>query len=160
MWTETTHTRNRIRSVAFGLRDPATVAIIADRAQCSANTARTHLEEFVTLGIVRKYEQTTETQYARNEAYLRWRRANEHAVSHSFEELTNELGSLETIHDQYQEQFNSGTPSDVDLPAEATHDEIETQLETLSEWAMVCEEIGRYREAIRIVRRTGGRFTT
>ncbi len=53
VWTETTNTRNRIRSVAFGLRDPATVAIIADRAQCSANTARTHLEEFVTLGIVR-----------------------------------------------------------------------------------------------------------
>ncbi|WP_158307759.1 DUF7342 family protein [Haloquadratum walsbyi] len=56
MWTETTHTRNRIRSVAFGLRDPATVAIIADCIQCSADAAWTHLEEFVTLGIVRKYE--------------------------------------------------------------------------------------------------------
>jgi len=48
-------------AVLPGLRDPATVAMIADRAQCSANTARTHLEEFVTLGIVRKYEETTET---------------------------------------------------------------------------------------------------
>ncbi len=102
----------------------------------------------------------TETQYARNEAYLRWRRANEHAVSHSLEELINELGSLEIIHDQYQEQFNAGTPSDVNLPSEATHAEIEAQLETISEWAMVCEEIGRYKEAIRITRRTGDRFTT
>ena len=102
----------------------------------------------------------TETQYARNEAYLRWRRANEHAVSHSLEELINELGSLEIIHDQYQEQFNAGTPSDFNLPSEATHAEIEAQLETISEWAMVCEEIGRYNEAIWIARRTGDRFTT
>ncbi len=61
VWTETTNTRNRIRSVAFGLRDPETVAMIADRAQCSANTARNQLEEFVTLGTVRKYEETNKT---------------------------------------------------------------------------------------------------
>lgn len=159
VWTETTNTRTRIRTVVLGLHEPATVATIADRAQCSANAARTHLEEFVTLGIVRKHEQSTGTRYARNEAYVHWRRANELAVLHSLEELLDELASLETTHDQFQEQFNASAPSDVDLPSEATHAEIEAQLETLSEWATVREEMDRHKEAIRIARRTDDRFT-
>jgi len=159
VWTETTNTRTRIRTVVLGLREPATVATIADRAQCSANAARTHLEEFVTLGIIRKHEQSTGTRYARNEAYIHWRRANELAVSYSLEELLDELAGLETTHDQFQEQFNAATPSDVDLPPEATHAEIEAQQETLSEWATVREEIDRHKEAIRIARRTDDRLT-
>ena len=159
VWTETTNTRNRIRTVVVGLYEPATVTTIADRAQCSANAARTHLEEFVTLGIVRKHDQSTGARYARNEAYVHWRRANDLAVSHSLEELLDELASLETTHDQFQEQFNASAPSDVDLPPEATHAEIEAQLKTLSEWATVREEIDRHKEAIRIARRTDDRLT-
>ena len=159
VWTETTNTRSRIRTVVLGLHEPATVATIAERAQCSANAARTHLEEFVTLGIIRKHEQSTGTRYARNEAYVHWRRANELAVSHSVEELLDELAGLETTYDQFQEQFNASAPPDVDLPPEATHAEIEAQLETLSEWATVREEIDRHKEAIRIARRTDDRLT-
>jgi hypothetical protein len=98
-WTETTNTRTRIRAVILGLTEPAPVSIIADRAECSANAARTHLKEFVTLGVVRKHDQPTGTRYARNEAFVQWRRANERADSHTREELLNELASLETTAD-------------------------------------------------------------
>ena len=87
------------------------------------------------------------------------RRANELTVSYSLEELLDELASLETTHDQSQEQFNASAPSDVDLPPEATHTKIEAQLETLSEWATVREEIDRHKETIRIARRTDDRLT-
>lgn len=135
------------------------MSIIADRAECSANAARTHLKEFVTLGVVRKHDQPTGTRYARNEAFVQWRRANERADSHTREELLNELASLETTADQFQAQFDAATPSDVDLPPDATHADIEAQRETLSEWATVREEIDRHKDAIRIMRQTDDQLT-
>jgi hypothetical protein len=74
----------------------------------------------VTLGVVRKHDQPTGTRYARNEAFVQWRRANERADSHTREELVNELASLETTADQFQAQFDAATPSAVDLPPDAT----------------------------------------
>ena len=94
-----------------------------------------------------------------NDAYVHWRQANELAVSHTTEELLEELAALETTQEQYQERFDAATPSDVDLPTEATHADIEAQLETLSEWATVREAIDRHKEAIRIARRTDSRRT-
>lgn len=159
LWTETTNTRDRIRTVVLGLQEPASATTVAERAQCSANAARAHLEEFVDLGIVQKHDRPTGARYVRNEAYVHWRRANDLATSQTIEELIDELAALETTHEQYQEQFDAATPSDVDLPTEATHADIEARLETLSEWATVRETIDRYKEALRIARRSDGRLT-
>jgi predicted ArsR family transcriptional regulator len=159
VWQETTNTRERIRAVVMGLQEPTSAATIAERAQCSVNAARTHLEEFVDIGIIRKREHSAGAQYVRNEAYVHWRRANELATSHTIEELLEELATFEARDEQYQEQFDAATPSDVDIPTEATHAELEAQLETLSEWATVREAIDRHKEAIRIARRSDSRLT-
>lgn len=159
VWQETTNTRERVRTVVLGLQEPAAAATVAERAQCSANAARTHLEEFVELGVVKKREHAAGAQYVRNEAYVYWRRANELAASHTIEELLEKCADLEATHEQYQDRFNAATPSDVDLPTDATHADIEAQLETLSEWATVREAIDRHKEAIRIARRSDRRLT-
>lgn len=158
IWRETANTRERIRAVAMGLQEPASATTIAERAQCSVNAARTHLEEFADIGIVRKRDRSAGASYVRNEAYVHWQRANELTTSHTIEELLEKLSSLETRDKQYREQFDAATPSDVDL-SEGTHAEIEAQLETLSEWATVREAIDRHREAIRIARRSDSRLT-
>lgn len=133
---ETTNTRERVRTVVLGLQEPAAAATVAERAQCSANAARTHLEEFVELGVVKKREHAAGAQYVRNEAYVYWRRANELAASHTIEELLEKCADLE-----------------------ATHADIEAQLGTLSEWATVREAIDRHKEAIRIARRSDRQLT-
>lgn len=159
VWQETTNTRERIRSVVMGLQEPTSATTVAERAQCSVNAARTHLEEFADIGIVRKHEHSAGAQYGRNEAYVHWRRANELATSHTIRELLEELADFESRDEQYRERFEAATPSDVDLPTEATHAELEAQLETLSEWATVREAIDRHKEAIRIARRSDSRLT-
>ena len=158
VWQETTNTRERLRAVVMGLQEPASATTIAERAQCSVNAARTHLAEFADIGIVRKHDRSAGTQYVRNESYVHWRRANELATSHTIEELLEELATFEARDEQYRERFDAATPSDVDLP-EATHAELEVQLETLSEWATVRESIDRHKEAIRIARRSDSRLT-
>lgn len=158
-WRETTNIRERLRSVVMGLQEPATVTTIAERALCSANAARAHLEEFFDIGIVRKDQHSAGARYARNEAYVLWRRANELATANTIEELLEELAALEATDEQYREQFDAATPADVDLPTEADHAALEAQLETLSEWATVRESIDRYKEAVRIARRSDSRLT-
>lgn len=159
LWEESTNLRERLRTVVMGLQEPASAATISDRALCSANAARAHLEEFVDMGIVRKHQQSAGARYVRNEAYVHWQRANELETSHTIEELLEELAALEETDEQYRERFDGATPSDVDLETEADHAELETQLETLSEWATVREAIDRYKEAIRIARRSDSRLT-
>jgi len=158
-WTESQDTHERIRGVIAGLQEPATAATVAERAACSTNAARKHLRKFVALGVVRQLEDTQGARYVRNEAYFRWRRANELAERHTIEELLDTVADLETQAEQFQQQFGSATPADVALPEEATHAELEEQFEKLSRWATIREAIDRHKEAIRISRHESDKLT-
>jgi predicted ArsR family transcriptional regulator len=158
-WRETQDTRTRIQGVITGCQEPVTAAVIADRAQCSTNAARKHLTDLVDLGIARKIDDEATVRYARNDAYFRWRRANELATTATVEELLDELDELETRDTQFKTQFDADAPSDVTLPDDATHGELEARLQTLSEWQTVRDSIDRHRAALRIARQDGDRLT-
>lgn len=158
-WTDTQDTQERIRAVITGLQEPATAATVAERAACSPNAARKHLDEFVTLGVVRKREDSRGARYVRNDAYFRWRRANELAENHTIDELLDAISELETQAEQLQQQFDAPTPAEVTLPEETTHAELEDRLEKLSRWETIREAIDRHKEAIRISRHEGGKLT-
>ena len=158
-WTESQSTQARIRAVITGLYEPATAATIAERAACSTNAARKHLDEFVTLGVVRKHEDSRGARYVRNNAYFRWRQANKLAENHTINELLDRIAKLETQTEQFQQQFDAATPADVDLPKDPTHAELEARLETVSDWETLRDAIDRHREAIRIARHEGDKLT-
>ena len=158
-WTESQDARERIRAVITGLQEPATAATVAKRAACSTNAARKHLGEFVALGVVRQLEDTQGARYVRNEAYFRWRRANELAERHTIEELLDTVADLETQAEQFQQQFGAATSADIALPEEATHAELEKQFEKLSRWETTREAIDRHNEAIRVSRHEGDELT-
>jgi len=159
VWTESEDTRRRIQSVITGLQEPATVTAVADRAACSANAARKHLEEFAALGVVHQIEDPSGTRYVRNEAYIRWQRANKLATTNTAEELLTTLAELEDRDEQFQARFDEPTPEMVELSAELTHADLEERIEALSEWATVRTAIDRHKEAVRIARRTDHRLT-
>lgn len=151
-WRQAQDTQERIRAVVTGLQEPATATEVAERAACSTNAARKHLDTFVTLGIVREFEGTHGAHYVRNDAYFRWHRANELAESNTIGELLDAVADLETQAAQFQQQFDATTPADVDFPEETTHAELEDLLETLSEWETIREALDHHKEAIRISR--------
>ena len=158
-WTRTHDTRTRIQSVITGLQEPTSAKMIAEQAACSTNAARKHLAEFADLGVVHRIDETNGMRYVRNEAYIRWRQANELATTNTLEGLLGELADLEARDEQFQTRFDESAPETVDLPEESTHAELEDQLEELSEWATVRKAIDRHKEAVRIARRTDERLT-
>jgi len=154
-WVESRDTRERIEEVVVGLRDPTPVAEIADLARCSANAARKHLAHLADLGVVRRVGETGPTRYARNDEYVRWRRANKLATEHDGEELLSGLERLETEEERFREQYDVPTPDGIEFPDDVGHEEINDRWTDAGEWESVRREIAVHKEAIRMVRRRG-----
>lgn len=152
-WLETRDTRERIKDVAIGLREPAPVAEIAELAHCSANAARKHLTHLADLGIVRRAGGDRTTRYARNDEYVRWRRANELATEQRPDELLAGLERLEATEARFRERYGVPTPEEVDFPDEADHESIHDRWEDTGEWETVRREIDVHKDALRMARR-------
>ena len=158
-WVETHDTRQRVKDVITGVREPIPASEVAERAQCSPNAARKHLEEFVDLGVVQARTDGRTRRYVRNDEYFRWRRANRLACTKSVEWLLDELKELEERNVAFREKFEVSTPADVRLPDDAGHADIHDRLEASREWATIREEMNVYRDAIRMARRSGDELT-
>lgn len=155
--TESQDARARVRSVAVALRDPVTAATVADRADCAPNTARKHLDDLTELGVVRRRDINCGTRFVRNEAYLRWRRADALASNSILEELLDCLADLEDREESFQQQFDAPTPDAIDISADSSHADTEAELDALGEWATVREAIVRHGKVIRIARQDNRR---
>ena len=71
-------TKQRVYGAVLHAREPMTAAEIAEQADCSAESARTHLSFYTDLGIVIQHEGRP-ARYERNDDYFEWRRVNERA---------------------------------------------------------------------------------
>jgi hypothetical protein len=145
--------RQRVRGVLLSLREPTSVATVAERADCSPNTARKHLTDLADLGIARATEADGATRYRRNEAYLRWRRANRLAERHGPEALLERVGDLEAREESFAAEFGVESPDAVPIPEDADHTTVEARWEASRDWAAVRDELAVTREALRMARR-------
>lgn len=153
-WKQSHDTRERIKHVLIGLREPTPVSQIAESAHCAAKTARKHLEAFADERLALKIDDPQGTRYCRNDEYFAWRRAHQLSVEHTETALLDRLGELEARVQAYQNQFDATAPSDVAFPPEdATHEEIHELWEALTTWETVVRDIDRYREALRLSRK-------
>jgi len=152
-WTADRDTSVRIRDVVLGLRDLQSAAAIADRADCSTNAARKHLERLTDLGVAQAVEDGGATRYARNDEYVRWREANELATDHDVETLLDHLEGLEARDDEYREQYGVDAPDAVEFPDDATHETLHERFTATGEWATVRRRMGIYTDAVRMARR-------
>lgn len=155
-WEQTHDTRQRIKDVMVGVREPTPVSGIADRARCSTKTARKHLEELVEERIVSKVADPQGARYRRNDEYFAWRRAHRLSVEHAEPELLDQLDALEDEDRSYRERFDAESPTDVEFPPEdAGHEEIHELWEALTAWETLRSDIERRREALRLARKRG-----
>jgi predicted ArsR family transcriptional regulator len=141
------------RYVIVGIREPTSVAQIAEQAQCSKNAARKHLKELADLGVARERTDGQRMQYARNNEYFRWRQANELTTEHSADELLDRLQTLETADDEFQEKYGVTTPDAVPFPEDVDHETIHERWEAAGEWASIRRNTSIYQDVIRITRR-------
>ena len=79
--------KERIYETTLTLRDPTLVSVVADRTECTPESARRHLRWVAEIGIGEPVGEEQPRQFRRNHAYFRWKRANEARRTHSGDKL-------------------------------------------------------------------------
>lgn len=131
-------TKQRIYGAVLHAREPMTAAEIADRADCSEESARTHLSFYVDLGIVVPHEGRP-TRYERNDDYFEWRRVNKLARENTIDELQARVSVLTDRVEAYRDEYDADSPADVDvLEFDAKH--VDDVYVELGDWATALEE--------------------
>jgi DNA-binding transcriptional ArsR family regulator len=150
---ETRDARQRVREVLLSSRGPTGVGTIAERADCSPNTARKHLRDLADLGIARAVTDGEMTRYRRNDEFVRWRRANRLVERFDAPALLDRVGELEDRDEAFAAEFGVTSPGAVPIPEDADHATVEEHWERAREWAAVRDDLAVARDALRMARR-------
>lgn len=150
---ETRDARQRVREVLLSCHEPTSVGTVAERADCSPNTARKHLRDLVDLGIARAVTEGETTRYRRNDEFVRWRRANRLAERFDASGLLDRIGELEDRDGAFAAELGVASPDAVPIPEDADHATVEGRWERAREWAAIRDELAVTRDALRMARR-------
>ncbi|AQL43281.1 transcriptional regulator [Halorientalis sp. IM1011] len=131
-------TKQRVYGAVLHAREPMTAAEIAERADCSEESARTHLSFYADLGIVIQHEGRP-VRYERNDDYFEWRRVNELARDRTVEELQSRVSDLTDRIEAYCEKYDADTPAAVDA-LEYSPERVDEVYTDLGDWATAIEE--------------------
>nr|WP_226042739.1 hypothetical protein [Natrinema sp. DC36] len=93
-------TKQRVYGAVLHAREPMTAAEIAERADCSGESARTDLSFYADLSIVIRHEGRP-VRYERNDDYFEWRRVNKLARENTVDELQARLSELTDRIEEY-----------------------------------------------------------
>lgn len=131
-------TKQRVYGAILQAREPTTTAKIADRAECSTESARTHLAFYADLGIVIRHEGRP-VRYERNDEYFEWRRVNELVRTNTVEELQAQVSALTDRIEEYRTEYDADSPSMVDV-LEFDASRVDSVYTDLSDWATALED--------------------
>ncbi|WP_338737844.1 DUF7342 family protein [Haloplanus salilacus] len=131
-------TKQRVYGAVLHAREPMTAAEIAERADCSEESARTHLSFYADLGIVIHHDGRP-ARYERNDDYFEWRRVNELANVHTVEELQARVSEFTDQIEAYREEYDADSPGDVDV-LEFDAERVDDVYADLGDWATAIEE--------------------
>ena len=142
-------TKQRVYGAVLHAREPMTAAEIADRADCSDESARTHLSFYADLGIVIRHDGRP-VRYERNDDYFEWRRVNRLSQDHTVEDLQRRVSEFTDRIEEYRSKYDAESPADVDALA-FDADAVDDVYADLGEWATALEERRLYERARRKV---------
>jgi DNA-binding transcriptional regulator GbsR (MarR family) len=142
-------TKQRVYGAVLHARDPMTAADIAEQANCSTESARTHLSFYADLGIVIRHEGRP-VRYERNDDYFEWRRVNELARENTIDELQTRVSELTDRIEAYRDEYGANSPAEVDV-LEFDAEQIDDVYVELGDWATAIEERGLHERARRKV---------
>lgn len=131
-------TKQRVYGAILHAREPMTVAEIAERADCSDESARTHLSFYADLGIVIQHEGRP-ARYERNDDYFEWRQVSKLSREHTIDELQTRVSELTDQIETYRDKYEADTPADVDV-LEYGANQVDDVYRELGDWATALEE--------------------
>ncbi|WP_312911772.1 DUF7342 family protein [Natronosalvus caseinilyticus] len=129
-------TKQRVYGAVLHAREPMTAAEIADRADCSEESARAHLSFYADLGIVIRHDGRP-ARYERNDDYFEWRRVSKLSRENTVDELQSRVSELTNQIETYRDKYEAGSPADVDV---LEFDAVDDIYRELGDWATALEE--------------------
>jgi len=138
-------TKQRVYSAVLHARQPMTVAEIATRADCSEESARSHLSFYAELGIVIRHDGRP-VRYERNDDYFEWRRTNELAQENTVDELQARVSELTDRIERYRDEYGRDSPAAVNV-LEFDAEQVDDVYVDLGDWATAIEERRLYERA-------------
>lgn len=131
----------RVYRAALELYEPTSASEVAERADCSVDTARRHLRRLADIGVVERTSEQPEA-FRRNESYFEWRKRNR-LEQLSDAELSERLAALTERERAFRERYDAEGPAEVDALDHADYADVEDVWLDLSEWETVRERIRR-----------------
>jgi predicted ArsR family transcriptional regulator len=141
---EAAPTDERVYRVAIQLYEPTRVSTVAERADCSPDTARRHLGRLADIGVLERVTESP-TTYRRNESCFEWRTRNR-LEGLSASERRERLATLTAREREFREQYGADRPENVDALDHAEYAHLEDVWLDLSEWETVRRRIRRLEE--------------
>nr|WP_252699723.1 ArsR family transcriptional regulator [Natronosalvus vescus] len=132
-------------AVSLQLYEPTRVAIVADRADVSKETAREYLRWFTEIGML-THDGESPDQFSRNESYFEWRRI-QRLQAHPPEKLEEELEQLTATERDYRDRYDADGPGEVDALEHADYTDLESVWMELQEWQTVRRRIRELEQA-------------
>lgn len=154
-WQSGTDTFGRVYEVILGITAPTTYREIAERADCSPNAAKKHLDRLAEMSIAQAERDSRPATYERNEGYLEWQDASRIAAELSVDEIIDRVEALEAQRSEYEAQFGTTVPSEVTVFDHATHETIHERMAAVSEWQGVIRDIRLYELARQLSQNDG-----
>ena len=154
-WQAGTDTFGRVYDVVLGITSPTPYTEIAERADCSPNAAKKHLDRLAEMGIARVDSKSRPMTYERNEGYLEWQDASQIATDLSVEEILDRVEALEAQRTEYEARFGTTNPADVSVFDHDDHETIHGRMTAVSEWQGVIRDIRLYELARQLAQNDG-----
>ncbi|WP_152040825.1 DUF7342 family protein [Salinigranum salinum] len=129
----------RVYRTALELYTPTRVVEVAERADCSKNSARRHLRRLADIGVLTRMTENPET-FERNESYFEWRRLNRLSELDD-DEYRDRLGELLSEDEAYRETYGVETPDEIDPLEYGGYGDAENVWLDLNNWAAIRREI-------------------
>jgi DNA-binding transcriptional ArsR family regulator len=154
-WQAGTDTFGRVYDVLLGITSPTPYTEIAELADCSPNAAKKHLDRLAEMGIARANQESRPPTYERNEGYLEWQDASRIAAALSVDEIINRVEALEAQRMEYEAQFETTDPTNVNVFDHEDHETIHERMTAVSEWRGMIRDIRLYELARRLSQNDG-----
>ena len=149
-WKEQTTAFDRIQSVASAVSQPQPVSYIAAEAHVAENTARDHLTRLVELNVLLRSDQDGTALYAPDPLHTRMQMLRDLLDEHDHDGLIQLKTSLQSQIEDWQEQYNTESPSELRNRAAETKTATQTRemRNIASDWELILYRLSIVDDAI------------
>ncbi|MCL9816971.1 DUF7342 family protein [Natronocalculus amylovorans] len=138
--------KDRVYEAVTTLTSPTAVSDVAERADCTKEGARPHLEWFVDVGVLEKVAHNP-ALFVRNEAYFEFRRITELVRElETPDAVENAIDEYHAREEELSSYFTESSPEAV-IRSEIRNDDSNKAYDRLSEWRAVTRRLRELREA-------------